>query len=224
MPITVAFFDCETNGVGPDAAITCASVADNDGNVTSYHSGYAEYMSPAIGIRLLEDLLTFDRVVTFNGAAFDFKKLFELTQDERVKTLAKESVDLMLQFTSQSGFYSSMDSFAKGTFGGDKSMAKTNTGGWAATAWFQGEGEKVLAYCESDVKVLKNLYSSGLMRGQLIRVTKQGKSRPWVISTEPGDNMFKSATNCLADWVSNPPNTSWMTDPPNLSESLKWWE
>ena len=224
MPLTVGFFDCETNGVGSDAAITCASVADHDGNVISYHSGYGEFMSPAIGVRMLEDLLAFDRVVTFNGAAFDFRKLYELTQDDRAKTLARESVDLMLQFTSESGFYSSMDSFAKGTFGGDKAMAKTNTGGWAAKAWFTGQGEAVMRYCESDVKVLKSLYDSGLTRGQLIRVTKAGKSRPWVISTEPGDAMFKSANNCLAQWVSSPPNTSWMTDPPNLAESLQWWE
>lgn len=218
---SVAFFDCETNGIDEAARITCASVVAGDGAVTSYHSGLGSFMSKALGLRLLEDLLAFDRVVTFNGTSFDFQKLFRLTGDGRAKALARRSVDVMLQFTGESGFFSSMGSFAVGTFGPD-GAGKSNTGGWAAKAWFSGQGEAVLAYCEDDVKLLKALYDHGLASGQLTRVTKAGKARPWVIATEPGDSMFKAADECLAAWRANPPNTSWMTDPPDLAKACGW--
>ena len=220
---TVAFFDCETNGVGKDAKITCASVVDGNGDVTSYHSGYGTFMSVNIGNRLLEDLKAFDRVVTFNGAAFDFQKLYQLTKNQGCKQLAKDSVDIMLQFTAEAGYFSSMDSFTKGTFQ-DEGMSKTNSGGWAAEAWFKGEGEAVLLYCESDVAVLRNIYNAALARGQLVRLTKAGKARPWVISTSPGPSMFVSSLACLRQWQTNKPNTSWMDDPPDLAKGLAWWD
>tara|TARA_E500000178_G_scaffold255883_1_gene252417 strand:- start:99 stop:761 length:663 start_codon:yes stop_codon:yes gene_type:complete len=218
MPV---WFDCETTGVSDDAKITCAVVLTPTKTMV-FHSGYGKPMTKTVGLKLVEFLRSCDRVITYNGASFDFKKLHQLTQDDRCKALAKEHFDIMLQFTSESGFYSSMESFAGATFG--KGQGKSNTGAWAATAWFtsSSEAEKVIDYCESDCKVLRNLYNHGLVHGCILRKTRSNKINPWVIATSNETPIYKSALDCLQRWQSNRPNTSWMTDPPDLQQTLGW--
>lgn len=218
---TSAYWDCETDGVDDGSKITCASVIDGDGNITSFHSKPGSFMSKNIGVKLLEFLLGFDEVYTFNGTSFDYNKLHQLTGDDRCKSLAKRSCDVMLQFTAESGYFSSMGSFAEGTFGAN-GIGKSNTGGWAATAWFQGQAEAVVRYCEDDVKLLKSLVDQAKQTGLLNRKTKSGIVRPWVVGTDPAEGIWKSASECITKWQKSPPNTSWMDNPPDLLAMSAW--
>ena len=218
---TSAYWDCETDGVDQASRITCASVIDNEGNVTSFHSSPGSFMSQKVGNKLLEHLLAFDNVYTFNGTSFDYTKLYALTGDARCKTLAQRSCDVMLQFTSESGYFSSMNSFAEGTFG-DGGLTKSNTGGWAATAWFNGKADAVVRYCEDDVKVLKSLVEQAMQTGLLNRKTRAGTVKPWVVGTDPSEGIWKTASDCITQWQKNPPNTSWMENPPDLMAMSAW--
>ena len=216
-----AWFDCETTGVTDEAKITCAVVV-TPAKTFVFHSGYGNPMTKAIGVKLVDFLASCDKVITYNGASFDFKKLYQLTGDERCKALAKDHFDIMLQFTSESGYFSSMESFAGATLGAGQ--GKSNTGSWAATAWFsdRSEAQKVIDYCESDCKVLRNLYNYGLVHGCFLRTTRGNKVNPWVIATTNQSPIYKSAYECLQSWKRNPPNTAWMSDPPDLQKTLNW--
>ena len=51
-------------------------------------------MSRAKGMQLIDALSAASTVVTWNGAGYDFKKLYELTGDDRCKTLAVRHADI----------------------------------------------------------------------------------------------------------------------------------
>ena len=51
---TSAYWDCETDGVDQASRITCASVIDNEGNVTSFHSSPGSFMSQKVGNKLIK--------------------------------------------------------------------------------------------------------------------------------------------------------------------------
>lgn len=219
--MSTLFFDLETTGVDDSSSITCGVVADQDGNTTWYHSGYGRTLSKKYGVKLLDQLCTARTVVSFNGAQFDFRQLYLLTRDPRAKTLAADHADMMLQFAADHGYFCSMASLADGTFPGETN--KTNTGGWAATAWFSGEAEQVAEYCEQDTLVLRRLYLAAQERGVLSRVTKAGRQRQWVVKTEPTAPTVLSARENLAKYAANPPDTSWMTDGgPDIAGTLAW--
>lgn len=218
----IAYFDLETTGLDEDSHITCGVIAYSGGDTEWYHSGYGRPMSAGIGRQMLDALSAADRVVSFNGAQFDFKCLWRLTGDERAKTLAKSHVDLILMFAYKHGFFTSMNSFATGTFHGE--VSKSNTGGWAATAWASGgkTAEEVVEYCEQDTIVLMKLYERLLATGGLTRQTKAGKNRPFVAGTTAAELGISSA-DAIAAYVANPPNVSWMTgDPPDIAGVLTW--
>lgn len=221
MPPAVAFFDTETTGVDDDASITCAVVTDGAGDTLAYFSGYGEVMTPAKGAQLVDALAAAGRVVTWNGAAFDFKKLYALTGDDRCKALALGHDDAMLDFTATHGYFSSMDSVATGTLGPSK--GKTNTGEWATTAWFNGSAPAVLEYCAQDTLVLKRIYDHAAKWGSLSRVTKAGKTRVWDVRASPADPVFRSVADSLAAHRADPPDCGWMTTPPpDLDELVAW--
>lgn len=212
------YFDLETTGLGDDAEITCGVILDSNGNSKWYHSGYGKTMSPNIGQKLLDALEAAETVVSFNGAQFDFRKLFDLTQDDRAKVLARTHVDVLVLFAAQKGYFSSLASFAEGTFPG--TCSKSNTGEWAAQAW-ETDGKSVLEYCEQDTVVLKNVYEYLQSRGGLKRVTNSGKVTSWVAGIRP-DSAKKSVDTCLSEYRETPPDVSWMTDPPDISNVLSW--
>lgn len=216
-----AWFDCETTGVTDDAKITCAVVLTPSKSFV-FHSGYGKTMTKDIGNKLVEFLTSCDRVVTYNGASFDFKKLYQLTGNERCKELAKNHFDIMLQFFSDSGYFSSMDSFAGATLGAGE--GKSNTGSWAANAWFSGsqDAENVISYCEKDCMVLRSLYQHGLVHGCILRKTRGNKLQPWVIATDNTSSVYKTAEECIHKWRADRPDTGWMTDPPDMEQTLRW--
>ena len=207
------FFDCETTGLSDDCNITCAAVTSGDG-VHSYvwHSGQGETLSVANGNALVDFLVECGgaKLYTFNGAAYDLKVLHRLTKRSELKRLALEHRDLMLAFVCENRYYSSMDSFAKPTLGSEQS--KTNTGAWAATAWFSDQAEEVIEYCVADTAVLGQLVSHVSKWGKLNRVAKSGKIMTWLLSSLSGE------VPTVRRALENPASASWMTEPPALPD------
>lgn len=175
------YFDLETTGVGPSGKITCAATSTRDAT-TTWHSGLGTLLSPPDGQRLADALVAAPTVYTFNGAAFDLRKLHELTGDDRLRDVALRHRDLMLDFACDTRYYTSMESLASPTLG----TGKSNTGAWAATAWFTDEAAAVLEYCARDTVVLRDLCDHAERWGKLSRRSKAGKLSEWVLPSLDG--------------------------------------
>ena len=177
-----------------------------------WHSGQGEPLSKSAGNKLVDFLLDCgpDALHTFNGAAFDLKMLYLLTGRAELKALALGHRDLMLTFVCENRYYSSMDSFAKPTLG--DAGSKTNTGAWAATAWFTDEATKVIDYCVADTAVLGALVQHVERWGKLLRVAKSGKHMTWTLAALDG------RVPAVAKSLAAPASASWMTEPPALPD------
>ena len=100
----VLFWDLETTGLDDDCAATVGVVGDDDGNFRVFHSGYGCEMTTDKAVEMLEALEEADTVVTFNGAAFDFRVLARITGDaRRVAAVAWKSTDMLFLFATDRG-------------------------------------------------------------------------------------------------------------------------
>ena len=224
-------FDIETTGLDFEADnITCAATrrVNDDGTVAArvWHSDFAAQMTTESLVALVDYLhdawLAGCEVVTFNGAKFDFamvaiKLATEPGAVARVRQLAANHRDIMLQFTAEHGYYASMDSFARGC----GLAPKTWDGAAAAEAWQTGataDKQKVLDYCGEDVRCLSDLYLYIKNNGHAIRVTRRGHRQHVPFPA------FKSAREALVVAAANPPDTSWMDSPPDLFEGTAWMD
>ena len=172
----IGFFDMETTGLSEDAE-PCVAVVTVDGiQPRIFHGGVT--MNGDSLKQLCDTLNGLDKVVTFNGAAYDFKILCRALESQGMNEEAVEMAelgmgprhcDIMLDFAANSGYYGSMDSFAKATLDG---VSKSGTGKWAAETWAADPGNaEVISYCVQDTTVLADLYYHGLKWGSLDRVT-----------------------------------------------------
>jgi len=217
---TVAF-DCETTGVEKDDYITCiASIVtteDGNRNVRTWHADLGSPLSPAIAIEFIDYLwdLNYNKrydIITFNGTSFDFKFIAKLVKDnpilvEKVETMALTSEDIMLDFTTEHGYFSSMQSFAIGC----NIKGKSNTGAWAATTWSTGSVEEQMAvvdYCVDDVRVLCDLVDFRHTQGKIYRHTKAGKRYLWV----PMSKTFRKAYECITTFTETPVVPGWFKE------------
>ena len=219
-------FDIETTGLIEDGVypdVTCAAtrLVDGDETVTSWHSDYAPTMTAATMNELLEYLweqhLRGVTIVTFNGAGFDFRVLFEHTHNELARRLAALHCDVMYQFAVEHGYYASLQSFCEGA----KIEGKTGKGVDAIDMWAHGDRDEVLRYCENDVRALGDVYAHIKARGGSKRKTKRGTQTFAAFETVGGALMTvaAAAARVAKDEV---PDTSWMKDPPDLLASVAW--
>ena len=177
------FFDVETDGL-PPCKITVACTL-HEGKVTEWLSrdaeGKAVPMTPATAKALAEYLDTAsqsgDGLVTFNGAKFDLQLLHGLVEADETKALVakltRAHVDMMLSCALRLGYYTSMDSLAKGSL----ATAKTGTGLQAVKWWKEGKIAELLEYCAADCKVLEALYTSASEKKMLYRLPRNGGTR-----------------------------------------------
>ena len=209
------YLDCETTGVDVGAQITCVAITCESGKTTTWHSGHAEHMTREIASTIvdfiLESIAAGNKLYTFNGAAFDLRLLHALSGRDELKQVALTHCDVLVDFVADARYYSSMNSFALATLGADGS--KTNTGAWAATAWFDGHAQEVLQYCAEDTLVLKRLVNHVKKYGKLQRLTKAGKSATWVLPSLNGS--VRTVAEALASASAVP---AWLSDPPALPD------
>ena len=96
------YFDAETTGVETTCSIVCA-VTIRNGKVNRYRETVPGRLTPATAKSLALDLLDAPFVVTFNGAAFDFKVLAHHLDDKEIASkLARKAAfghkDIMFDF------------------------------------------------------------------------------------------------------------------------------
>ena len=96
------FFDAETTGVETTCSIICA-VTIRNGVVKRYREEVPGRLSHKTSKELALDLLDAPYVVTFNGAAFDFKVLAHHLNDKEIAAkLARKAAfghkDIMFDF------------------------------------------------------------------------------------------------------------------------------
>ena len=180
-----------------------------------WHSGQGEPLSERAGAALAAFLVSVgpDRLFTYNGGAFDLRRLHRLTGVAALGPLALQHRDLLVAFWCDNRYYASMDSLAVATLG--TAASKTNTGAWAATAWATDEASAVLDYCVSDTVVLRRLVEHVRRWGKLQRRAKSGKTMTWTLSGLDGRVPKVEAA------LAAPASAAWMTDPPARPD-VRW--
>jgi DEAD/DEAH box helicase domain-containing protein len=107
---------------------------------------------------LVSELQRADLVVGFNVLRFDYTVLQPYT-DVLLNKLP--TVDMLQDIYKRLGFRLSLDAVASATLGATKSAD-----GVQAVEWYRrGELDKVLAYCERDVEVTREVYEFGQRHG-----------------------------------------------------------
>ena len=111
---------------------------------------------------LIRQLLKADQVVGFNVVRFDYQVLrpYGLTPGS---DLIDRTVDLLDHVYRSLGFRISLDNLAGATLGEHKSAD-----GLAAVKWYrEGKLDRVLEYCEQDVRITHRLWQYGRQNGQI---------------------------------------------------------
>ncbi len=128
---------------------------------------YTEGQVEALGVQLLKA----DLVVGFNSRNFDYEVLRPYLGDsvDKIKTL-----DMIEEVTKSLGRRLSLDSLAKATLNSPKSADGLKAVEW----WREGRLGDLLAYCQKDVEITRDLYEFGKKYGYLLYEDRQqGLSR-----------------------------------------------
>ena len=154
--MNTVFFDVETqrsfNEVGGRRNIRKLGLAA----AVTYSSADSEFhhYKEATVSALVEELTTADLVVGFNVLSFDYEVLRAYT-DAPLGSLP--TVDMLDHIYKRLGFRVSLDNLAGATLGASKSAD-----GLQAVRWYkQGRIDEILAYCQQDVEVTRQLYEHG---------------------------------------------------------------
>ena len=193
------FFDLESTGLLPDGRVTCAVTQHGDDVRTwcskSKDENKYQLMTEETANELVEYLYEFSegkRVVTFNGAAFDFKMLFLHLNDqmmcEKLKTIAMNHFDMHLACIDSAGHRMGLNGIVKATLGQDES--KSGSGLDAIKWWDEEKYDLLFSYCAKDVLLLKLVWQYAAENNIIFYLPKrEGSSRKAVAM----DAMHRSA-------------------------------
>jgi hypothetical protein len=140
-----------------------------------------------------------------------------------VKYVALNHIDIGFQSVAQQGFMVGLKRACEGM----KVAGKTEgMDGSQAPALWQGtreDQEKVLAYCEQDVRATLNLYNAIVERGALEWTSKKGYLNVWYPTFEQNKDGTDRRMLTVAECLELPmPDTSWM-NAPRLREAYVGW-
>jgi len=117
---------------------------------------------------LIDLLLEATLVVGYNIRGFDYEVLRAYTDEELHKL---PTLDLMFDLEQRLGFRPKLDSVASATLGETKIAD-----GMQALEWWQlGEVDRIIEYCQEDVRVTRDLYDFG-KRHRWVQVARFGGS------------------------------------------------
>jgi len=117
---------------------------------------------------LIEKLKNGDLIVGFNIADFDYQVLKAYTsfRFQQLKTF-----DILQEVSRQLGYRLSLGHLAHKTLHAEKSAD-----GLQSLQWFkEGKIDEVIAYCQKDVEITKDLFLFGMANGYLLFETKAGQ-------------------------------------------------
>jgi DEAD/DEAH box helicase domain-containing protein len=115
---------------------------------------------------LIAELETFTRIITFNGNRFDLEVLRAYAPVEGLRRL---SFDVLETLHKQLGHRVKLDQLARDTLG----RAKSGDGLQAVEWWRAGDKERVAAYCEEDVAILRDIVEHGRTKGYVVLASRQ---------------------------------------------------
>jgi DEAD/DEAH box helicase domain-containing protein len=121
--------------------------------------GFRRWFEPEAGA-LVTELESFTRVITYNGNRFDLEVLCAYAPIDRLRLL---SFDVHEKLHKQLGHRVKLDQLAKDTLG----TAKSGDGLKAVEWWRAGERDRVAAYCEQDVAILRDLVEHARAKGHV---------------------------------------------------------
>lgn len=153
------------------------------------------------------------KIVTFNGAGFDFECLAEESgMVDECKELALNHIDLFLQIFCQLGYGPGLDRLAKGMGLGEKPQGIN--GAAAPQMWLDGRYQEVLDYCAGDVRLTMALALEIKRLGAVQWTSKAGKST----GSQMLELMIVKESLQLPE-----PDTAWMTGDRLTREKLTSW-
>lgn len=226
-----ATFDIEISGEMPNGVwdkvtplgVSCAAL-NLDGKTEFFHEpGKITDFRPMLQ-RLLEVSQT-HRIVTWNGAGFDFRCLMVEAPEYAAawKEICLAHSDLMLQVTWAKGHFLGLDKALRGAGLTEKTHSVTLKSGdvmdkmsgiEAPRLWREGEYDAVLTYLEGDVVTLQ----------ELVQWVEKHNKVKWVSAKGfPQECMFDGIK--LVDEVlsaQHPPYASWITSPVSVKELAGW--
>lgn len=118
--------------------------------------------------RLVAELESFTRIVTFNGNRFDLEVLRKYAP---VDALRQRSFDVLEELYRETGRRVKLDQLAKDTIGSSKSGDGLQAVSW----WRAGQKERVADYCEQDVAILRDVVEHGRAKGYVVVSARQVK-------------------------------------------------
>ncbi len=128
-------------------------------------NGFRRWFEPEAKA-LLAELGSFTRVVTFNGNRFDLEVLAAYGA---VDTVRRSSFDVLEEIHKLLGHRVKLDQLAKDTLGKSKSGDGVEAVGW----WRAGDKDRVAAYCEQDVAILRDVVEHGRAKGYVVVAARQ---------------------------------------------------
>jgi hypothetical protein len=152
------------------------------------------------------------KIVTWNGASFDFDVLGEEAIYRRLAaTVALSHIDMMFHFFCLKGFPVGLDAVARGLGLGGKTEGMD--GALAPRLWQAGEYDKVLDYVARDVRLTLEIAQKVDEQGGFGWTAKSGR---WNEVSIPQWLTVAEALRLTE------PDTSWMTEPWPRSQFVEW--
>jgi DEAD/DEAH box helicase domain-containing protein len=127
--------------------------------------GFRRWFEPD-ACALISELENFTRIVTFNGNRFDLEVLRAYAPIDRLRQL---SFDIHELLHKQLGHRVKLDQLAKDTLG----AAKSGDGLQAVEWWRAGDRDRVAAYCEQDVAILRDIVAHARAKGHVVVSSRQ---------------------------------------------------
>lgn len=127
--------------------------------------------------RLIEHILDAREIIGYNVLRFDYEVLrpYGLISGKELKA---KTTDLMIHIQRELGFRLRLDNLAEATLKEQKSGD-----GLMSVEWYKaGEIEKVLNYCEQDVRVTHKLWEAGKIKGHVNYFDKNRNIRKIMVS------------------------------------------
>jgi len=157
------------------------------------------------------------RVVTWNGAGFDFRVLRAELEDPKLQealiTVLRDHYDLAFQLFASRGFLKSLDDVAKDM--GLPGKPEEVHGAIAPLLWSMGKEsqDKVLDYVANDADMVYYLYQAILMAGEMRWMSRTGK---------PARFKCSPILTVEESMALDEPDVSWMDDPWKKERFVGW--
>lgn len=170
-------------------------------------------------------------VVTWNGAAFDFRVLATVAPSlkSRLATHMLDHIDLMLIVVATRGHLLGLQAAAAGAGLSKKLNVKLKSGAQAPInghltpdLWKAGEVDAVIDYLVQDCEITSRL-AAHVYKTKAIRwLSKSNRDMTAKLRSYDDDSRLPTVRELYKDKRRHKINTSWMTDPPSLDKMIAW--